>query len=166
MSRPPLFIFVGHSNSGKTTLVEKLLVELKACNLKVATIKHAHHTVELDTEGKDSWRYKQAGAAISMLVTHSALQLVADAVDRREPLQLAERFLGEVDLVLAEGFSHAPGPKIEVLRRTVGKPPRCALADGLIAMVTDCPEIYPELPHFGLDETAALADFLLRQDGR
>ena len=79
-----------------------------------------------------------------------------------EPLQLAERFLGEADMVLAEGFSHAPGPKIEILRRACGKPPRCALEDGLIAIVTDCPEIYPELPHFALDDLAGLAEFLLR----
>lgn len=108
---PPVFIFVGHSGSGKTTLVEKLLPELIRRGRRVATIKHAHHKVELDTEGKDSWRYKNAGATMSMLVTTNALQLVADAVDRREPLQLAERFLGEADMVLAEGFSHAPGPK-------------------------------------------------------
>ncbi len=165
MNPPSLFIFVGHSNSGKTTVVEKLLPELKRRGLSVATIKHAHHKVELDTEGKDSWRYKQAGADISMLVTSSALQLVADAVERREPRQLAERFLGEADMVLAEGFSHAPGPKIEVLRRAVGKPPRCAREDGLIALVSDCPEVYPELAHFGFDEIAALADFLLRQCG-
>ena len=159
---PPLFIFVGHSNSGKTTLVEKLLPELTRRGKRVATIKHAHHKVELDNEGKDSWRYKQAGAVMSMLVTTTALQLVADAVERREPQQLAERFLGEADLVLAEGFSHAPGPKIEIMRRACGKPPRCALEDGLIAIVTDCPEIYPELPHFALDDLAGLAEFLLR----
>ena len=159
---PPLFIFVGHSNSGKTTLVEKLLPELTRRGKRVATIKHAHHKVELDNEGKDSWRYKQAGAVMSMLVTTTALQLVADAVERREPQQLAERFLGEADLVLAEGFSHAPGPKIEIMRRACGKPPRCALEDGLIAIVTDCPEIFPELPHFALDDLAGLAEFLLR----
>ena len=158
-----VFTFVGHSGSGKTTLVEKLLPELKSRGLILATIKHAHHRVALDKEGKDSWRYKQAGAAMSMLVTADELQLVADAVDRREPAQLAERFLGEADMVLAEGFSHAPGPKIEILRRACGKPPRCALEDGLIAIVTDCPEIYPELPHFALDDLAGLAEFLLRQ---
>ena len=159
---PPVFIFVGHSNSGKTTFVEKLIPQLIARGQRVATIKHAHHTVELDTEGKDSWRYKNAGAALSMLVTTSALQLVADAVDRREPSELAERFLGEADIVLAEGFSHASGPKIEVLRRANGKPPRCAIGDGLIAIVTDCPEIYPELPHFPLDDASGMAGFLLR----
>ena len=163
---PPVFIFVGHSGSGKTTLVEKLLPELKGRGLRLATIKHAHHKVALDKEGKDSWRYKQAGAAMSMLVTADELQLVADAVDRREPAQLAARFLGEADLVLAEGFSLASGEKIEILRRECGKPPRCAVADGLIAMVTDMDEIYPELPHFALDDISGLADFLLRRGGR
>ena len=161
INTPPVFIFVGHSGSGKTTLVEKLLPELTARGLQLATIKHAHHKVVLDKEGKDSWRYKQAGAVMSMLVTTSELQLVADAVDRREPLQLAERFLGEADMVLAEGFSLAAGDKIEILRRACGKPPRCTIEDGLIAIVTDMDEIYPELPHFALDDIAGLADFLL-----
>jgi len=163
---PPVFIFVGHSGAGKTTLIEKLLHELSARGLRLATIKHAHHKVALDTEGKDSWRYKKAGAAMSMLVTSDELQLVADAVDRRSPAQLAERFLGEADLVLAEGFSHAEGVKIEILRRACEKPPRCALEDGLIAIVTDMDEIYPQLPHFALDEIAGLADFILSQRPR
>ena len=163
---PPVFMFVGHSGSGKTALVEKLLPELTGRGLQVATIKHAHHRVELDKEGKDSWRYKQAGAVMSMLVTATELQVVADAVDRREPAQLAERFLGEADLVLAEGFSLTPGDKIEVLRRELGKPPRCAVEDGLIALVTDIDEIYPQLPHFALDDIAGLADFMLRHVGR
>ncbi|MCL1861697.1 MAG: molybdopterin-guanine dinucleotide biosynthesis protein B [Proteobacteria bacterium] len=159
---PPVFIFVGHSNSGKTTLIERLIPELARRGIRVATIKHAHHKVQLDTEGKDSWRYKNAGAALSMLVTTNALQLVADAIEEREPVQLARRFLGEADIVLAEGFSHVPGPKIEVLRRGLGKPPRCEIGDGLIAIATDCPEVYPELPHFTLDDLEALANFLLQ----
>jgi molybdopterin-guanine dinucleotide biosynthesis protein B len=157
---PPVFIFVGHSNAGKTTFVERLVAEFARRGQVVAAIKNAHHTVALDDEGKDSWRYKQAGAAMSMLVTTGALQLVADADDRREPLELTRRFLFDADIVLAEGFSQAAGPKIEVLRRETGKPPRCALADGLIALVSDRPEVYPELPHFGLDDIAGLADFL------
>jgi molybdopterin-guanine dinucleotide biosynthesis adapter protein len=160
---PPVCIVVGHSGAGKTTLIEKLLHELSARGLRLATIKHAHHKVALDTEGKDSWRYKQAGATMSMLVTADELQLVADAVDRRSPAQLAERFLGEADLVLAEGFSHAEGVKIEILRRACEKPPRCTLDDGLIAIVTDMDEVYPQLPHFALEEIAGLADFILLQ---
>lgn len=158
---PSVFIVVGHSGSGKTTLVEKLLPELSGRGLRVATIKHAHHKVVLDTPGKDSFRYKQAGAVMSMLVTSNELQLVADAVDQREPGQLAERFLGEADLVLAEGFSHCAGMKIEVLRRENGKPPRCTIEDGLVAMVTDMDEVYPQLQHFGLEDIAAIAQFML-----
>lgn len=163
---PPVFMFVGHSGSGKTALVEKLLPELTSRGLQVATIKHAHHRVELDKEGKDSWRYKQAGAVMSMLVTATELQVVADAVDRREPAQLAERFLGEADMVLAEGFSLTPGDKIEVLRRECGKPPRCGVEDGLIAIVTDMDEIYPQLLHFALDDISGLADFLIQHNGK
>jgi molybdopterin-guanine dinucleotide biosynthesis adapter protein len=158
---PNVFIFVGHSGSGKTTLIEKLLRELSGRGLRVATIKHAHHKVVLDTPGKDSWRYKQAGAVMSMLVTSNELQLVADAVDRREPEQLAQRFLGEADLVLAEGFSHAAGMKIEVLRRGCSTAPRCVIEDGLIAMVTDVEGIYPELPHFPLDDINGIVRFML-----
>ena len=160
---PPVFIFVGHSGSGKTTLIEKLLHELTGRGVRVATIKHAHHKVVLDTPGKDSWRYKQAGAAMSMLVTSNELQLVADAVEQREPEQLARRFLGEADLVLAEGFSHATGAKIEVLRRECAKPPRCTVEDGLIALVTDMEGVYPQLPHFALDDIAGIVRFMLEK---
>jgi GTPase SAR1 family protein len=73
---PKVFIFVGHSGAGKTTLIEKLLRELSGRGLRVATIKHAHHKVVLDTPGKDSWRYKQAGAVMSMLVTSNELRLL------------------------------------------------------------------------------------------
>ena len=154
---------VGHSGSGKTTLVEKLIREMRARGVKVATIKHAHHKVELDTPGKDSFRYKDAGAVMSMLLTRDALQLVADAKVEREPEQLAQRFLGEADMVLAEGFSHAPGAKIEVLRRACDKPPRCAIEDGLVAIVTDMDEVYPQLPHFGLEDIAGITDFVLQR---
>jgi molybdopterin-guanine dinucleotide biosynthesis protein B len=157
---------VGHSGSGKTTLVEKLILELCVRGLKVATIKHAHHKVELDTPGKDSFRYKDAGAVMSMLLTRDALQLVADATEQREPEQLAQRFLGEADLVLAEGFSHAPGAKIEVLRRACDQPPRCAVEDGLIVMVTDMDEAYPQLPHFALDDVIGIVDFILQRAAR
>jgi molybdopterin-guanine dinucleotide biosynthesis protein B len=160
---PKVISIVGHSGSGKTTLVEKLIRELCVRGVKVATIKHAHHKVELDTPGKDSFRYKDAGAAMSMLLTRDALQLVADAKTERDPRQLAQRFLGEADIVLAEGFSHAPGAKIEMLRRACDKPPRCAVEDGLIAMVTDMDEAYPQLPHFGLEDIGRIVDFILQR---
>lgn len=159
-----LISIVGHSGCGKTTMMVALIRELSQQGLRVATIKHAHHKVELDTPGKDSYRHKEAGAALSMLLTRDALQLVADATLERAPEQLARRFLGEADVVLAEGFSHAPGLKIEVLRRECGKPARCCIEDGLIALVTDMDEVYPQLPHFGLEDVSGIADFVLRQN--
>ncbi len=154
---------VGHSGSGKTTLVEKLIRELSTRGIKVATIKHAHHQVQLDTPGKDSHRYKQAGAAMSMLVTGNQLQLIADVTESKTPAALAQRFLGEADMVLAEGFSLDSGAKIEVMRRAHGKPPRCNIEDGLIAVVTDMEEIYPSLPHFGLEDITGIVQFMLEQ---
>ncbi len=161
INHPPLFIFVGHSGSGKTTFIERLIPELNARNLRIATIKHAHHKVTLDNEGKDSARYSKAGAEMSLLLTTDALQLVAKTDARRSPKELAARFLGEADLILAEGFSHAIGEKIEVFRAAVNRPPRCELADNLIAMISDSAEAHPSLPHFSLDGIKSVADFLI-----
>jgi molybdopterin-guanine dinucleotide biosynthesis protein B len=160
---PKVFNIVGNSGSGKTTLVEQLIRELSSRGLRVATIKHAHHKVVLDTPGKDSYRNKEAGAVMSMLVTSSQMQLVADLTEGREPEQLAERFLEGADLVLAEGFSLAPGAKIEVLRRECGKPSRCTTEDGLIAVVTDMDEVHPQLPHFSLDDINGVVEFILQR---
>lgn len=156
-----LISIVGHSGSGKTTLIEKLLPLLNAAGLKVATIKHTHHQVPLDTPGKDSWRFKQAGAGASMLVTPQALQLVADMPAPHDPLLLAQRYFSDVDLVLAESFSQADCPKIEVLRATCSVVPRSS--EGLIALVTDVAAVHAHLPHFALDDVDDIAKFILAQ---
>jgi molybdopterin-guanine dinucleotide biosynthesis protein B len=160
-SSPVVIAIVGHSGSGKTTLIEQLLPRLNATGLRVATIKHTHHQVQLDTPGKDSWRFKQAGAAASMLVTPQALQLIADTAAPHDPVQLAQRYLGDMDLVLAESFSDATCPKIEVLRAACSATPRCN--DGLIAMITDVEEAHPHLPHFAPDDVEGIARFILSQ---
>ena len=156
-----LISIVGQSGSGKTTLIEKLLPVLNEAGLKVATLKHTHHQVPLDTPGKDSWRFKQAGAMGSLLVTPLALQLVVDTSGPGDPVLLAQRYFSDADLVLAESFSDADCPKIEVLRAACSKIPRCG--DGLIALVTDVVAVYPHLPHFVPDDVAGIAKFILAQ---
>jgi molybdopterin-guanine dinucleotide biosynthesis protein B len=156
-----LISIVGRSGGGKTTLIEKLLPVLIVAGLKVATIKHTHHQVLLDTPGKDSWRFKQAGAMASMLVTPQALQLVADMPAPHDPVLLAQRYFSDADLVLAESFSEADCPKIEVVRAACSTTPRCR--DGLIAMVTDVATAHPHLPHFALDDVEGIAKFILAQ---
>ena len=155
--------FVGHSGSGKTTLLEKLVLELTRRGLRVATIKHAHHTVQFDTQGKDSWRYTQAGAMVSMLVSGDSVQLVATGVAECEPQQLAKRFSNEADLVLVEGFSQLNGAKIEVLRRACSAVSRCDVAEGLIALVTDVDEAHTQLPHFGFEDISGIIEFILHR---
>ncbi len=159
-----LISIVGYSGSGKTTLIEKLLPMLNSAGLKVATIKHTHHQVPLDTPGKDSWRFKQAGAVASMLVTPQALQLVVDMSAQHDPVWLAQRYFSDVDLVLAESFSQVDCPKIEVLRAACSATPRSS--EGLIAMVTDVATVYPHLPHFALDDVDGIVKFILAQAGR
>lgn len=156
-----LVSIVGHSGSGKTTLIEKLLPVLNRAGLKVATIKHTHHQVPMDTPGKDSWRFKQAGAVASMLVTPQALQLVADMPAPHDPLLLAQRYFSDVDLVLAESFSQVDCPKIEVLRAACSSVPRCD--EGLIALVTDVAGVQTHLPHFAPDDVDDIAQFILAQ---
>lgn len=155
----PIVSIVGKSNSGKTTLLEKLIPALRRRGYRVGTIKHhAHADFEIDYPGKDTWRHYQAGAEAVLISAPGKMALIERSPATVPPVtELAGR-LTNVDLVLTEGFKLDAAPKIEVVRAARSRQPLCAPAD-LVALVTDLP-LDLAVPRFGLDETEALADFI------
>jgi len=158
----PIVSIVGRSNSGKTTLVEKLVARLSAEGLRIATIKHSHHQPELDTPGKDSWRHKQAGAVTTFLIGPKQMMMVADVQEQLNPNEIARRYCEGFDLVLVEGYNSLPGAKIEVVRAARSTALRCAVEE-LIALVTDVDglDASVSIPHFDLDDDQGVAAFIL-----
>ena len=156
---PPVLAIVGRSNSGKTTLIERMVAMLSAQGMRVATIKHSHHQPQMDTPGKDSWRHRQAGAACAFLIGPEAMQMVCNMADEASPQWVAERYCAGFDLVLVEGYASLPGAKIEVVRKERSCEPRCDLTD-LIALVTDVEGLSGDLPQFTPDNVAAVVRFV------
>jgi molybdopterin-guanine dinucleotide biosynthesis protein B len=154
---PVILSIVGKSGSGKTTLIEKLVPELKRRGMRIGTIKHSAHKIEMDKPGKDSWRHKQAGADTVMVVAPHTIAMVKSMPSAN--LQGIEKYFDDVDLVLTEGFKSGPMPKIEVFRQAAHSEPLCRGDDQLIAFVTDT-TIDLGVPAFGLDDVAQLADLI------
>ncbi|HEY8709107.1 MAG TPA: molybdopterin-guanine dinucleotide biosynthesis protein B, partial [Burkholderiaceae bacterium] len=115
--------FCGYSGSGKTTLVEQLIVRLKLAGQRVSVVKHAHHAFDIDHEGKDSWRHRQAGAFEVVIASDRRLAKIREFEVRTEPTVhqlIAELY--DCDWVLVEGFKRAALAKIEIWRAATGRP--------------------------------------------
>jgi len=162
MPQAPIVSVVGRTNSGKTTLIEKLIPALAARGLRVATIKHHHHgDFQADHSGKDSWRHAQAGAVATALAGTHRVAVFQRVETELSPEQIAQLFVVRPDLVLTEGYKDSLFPKIEVIRRAQGVEPLCRKEDQLIALVTDGAwEL--GVPRFGLDDAEELAAFLIQ----
>jgi molybdopterin-guanine dinucleotide biosynthesis protein MobB len=133
---------VGHKNAGKTTLLVALAREYKRLGRRVATIKHASHPALVDREGTDTWRHFHEGSTERTLIAAPDMRVLFErAPDDTDPETLARRYMGDVDLVLVEGFKRAPLPKVEVYRKGIGVPPLFdpsqPNAGDWIAIVTD-----------------------------
>lgn len=155
----------GSKNCGKTGLMERLVAEVCARGLSVSTLKHAHHSTDVDQPGRDSYRHRQAGAQEVLLASPHRWALMHELRDAPEP-PLSELLtkLSPVDLVLIEGYKAAPHPKIEAHRAETGKP-LLSPANASIRAVAADSEVDTALPRFDLDDTRAIADFILREVG-
>ena len=162
--------FCGYSGSGKTTLIEQLIARLRLAGQRVSVVKHAHHDFDIDHEGKDSWRHRQAGAFEVVIASDRRLAKIREYPRLETPTYhrlVAE--LADCDWVLVEGFKHAALPKIEVWRAATGKPAQYPTDPFVIAIATDSIDALPHptgLPVFQLDDIDAIAGFIQAQASR
>lgn len=157
-----IFGLAGWSGSGKTTLITRLLPELTSQGLSVSTLKHAHHSFDLDQPGKDSWRHRAAGAGEVMISSANRWALIHEHRGAPEARfdELVQR-MTPVDLLLVEGFKDVPFAKLEVHRPALGKPLLCRDNPDIVAVASDRPLAGLDLPLLGLDDVGAIARFIL-----
>lgn len=162
MTGPAIFGVTGWKNAGKTTLTERLVAEFVRRGWRVATIKHAHHAVDIDQPGTDSWRHRAAGASEVALVGGQRYAIMREQADAT----LAEVLprLAPCDLVLIEGFKGEPHPKIEV--RADDTRPMDAAVHNIVAIAADGRQGSGTLPWFPRDDIAGIADFIAARVGR
>ncbi|MCX6009723.1 MAG: molybdopterin-guanine dinucleotide biosynthesis protein B [Chloroflexi bacterium] len=154
---PPIVSIVGESKSGKTTLIEALISELKSRGHRIATIKHSVHRLNFDKPDKDSWRHIQAGSNATAIVSPDQIVLIKPATQEPDLNEIARLFGEDYDIILAEGFKQSSVPKIEVHRKAVGPP--LSHINNLIAIATDEP-LGTKTRQFSLYDIKGLADLL------
>jgi len=154
---PPIVSIVGKSKSGKTTLIESVVAELKSRGYRVATIKHAHHCMTFDESGKDSWRHIQAGSEATAINSPDKIVLIKPVAEGVSLDEVASLFGEDYDIILTEGFKRGNAPKIEIHRQEIG-PPFGDIKD-LVAIVTDEP-LKTKDRQLSLQDVKGLADLL------
>jgi molybdopterin-guanine dinucleotide biosynthesis protein MobB len=154
----------GWKNSGKTGLMERLITEFVARGLRVSSVKHAHHSVDIDQPGKDSHRHRSAGASEVILATAARYAIMHENPAGEPPLSELLARLSPVDLVLVEGYKRDTHPKIEAHRHETAQP-LIAINDPTIRAVAANCDLAADCPVFDLDDTAAIADFILNDLG-
>jgi molybdopterin-guanine dinucleotide biosynthesis protein B len=151
------------SNSGKTTLIEKVVALLKTRGLRVAVVKHASEGFDLDTPGKDSWRFQQAGADAVVLVGPGRMALLRKIEREPSPAELA-RMAGDADIVIYEGFKQNAVNRIEVFRSNVsGGRPLCLDDPAFLALASDRAFDVP-MPRFDLNDAEGIAGFIMTHE--
>lgn len=160
---PPVFGIVGWKKSGKTTLVAALIVELAARGYRVAAMKHAHHAFDIDHPGRDSYRFRQAGARQVALGSSRRWAVMTELANGQGEPTFTELLahLGPCDIVLVEGWKGAPFPKIEARSaRTLTREPLAHDDPHIVAVAADTQTDAGGLRLFDLADAAAMADFI------
>jgi molybdopterin-guanine dinucleotide biosynthesis adapter protein len=161
-SHSPLIGIAGWKNSGKTTLVTRLVAEFSGRGLSVATIKHAHHAFQIDDGETDSARHRRAGAGQVAIVSAARWAVVRELRENPEPkLEDIIARLEPCDLIIIEGYKRAPIPKIEVRRSAaMGSGSLSDTDPHVIAIAADHEVTHAGLPVFALDAIGGIADFI------
>jgi molybdopterin-guanine dinucleotide biosynthesis protein B len=149
---------VGKSESGKTTLLESLIAELKQRGYKVAIVKHSHHANDLDTASKDTWRFTQAGSELSAINSLDHLAIYKKMDRYFDPQEISDFILWDYDLILTEGFKGSIYPKIELHRSEQGEELLTA-PEQLLAVVTD-KKLAVDVPQFSREDIKGIADLI------
>jgi molybdopterin-guanine dinucleotide biosynthesis protein B len=158
----PIISIVGKSDSGKTTLIEKLVPELTRRGHRVATVKHDVHGFEVDREGKDSWRHKKAGAHTVVISSPEKVALIRDVERDLSLAEIRDKLIQDVDLILSEGYKRDAQPKIEIFRKEKHQELLCAKEDTLIAIVSD-QTFNVGVPCFDLEDMKGLSTFIEKE---
>ena len=158
-----LYGVVGWKNAGKTGLMERLVSEITGRGFSVSTVKHAHHVFDVDHPGKDSYRHRAAGASEVLLASRKRVALMQELRGADEPalVELLDK-LAPVDLILIEGYKGEAHPKIEAHRAETGKP---LIVDETVRAVASDVPLELDRPVFDLNDTSAIADFILAEVG-
>ncbi|MGJ8603455.1 MAG: molybdopterin-guanine dinucleotide biosynthesis protein B [Marivita sp.] len=160
-----LYGVTGWKNAGKTGLMERLVTEITGRGFAVSTVKHAHHTFDVDHPGKDSHRHRVAGATEVLLASRNRFALMHELRDEDEPtLEFLLSKLAPVDLVLVEGYKRDRHPKVEAHRAETGNT-LIAPGDPTIRAVASDTPMALDRPVFDLNDTVAIADFILSEVG-
>jgi molybdopterin-guanine dinucleotide biosynthesis protein B len=159
-----LFGLAGWSGSGKTTLMKALLPELIGRGVTVSTIKHAHHSFDVDQPGKDSFEHRRAGATEVMVASSNRWALMHELRGDDEPgLDALVARMKPVDLLLVEGFKRHAHPKLEIHRPSNGKSLLCTDDPNIVAVASDTPLAGLAVPRLDLNDAPAIADFILNR---
>tara|TARA_A100001011_G_scaffold372048_1_gene430036 strand:+ start:106 stop:603 length:498 start_codon:yes stop_codon:yes gene_type:complete len=157
-----VFGIIGWKNSGKTGLMERLVDEISSRGFTISTIKHAHHTFDIDQKGKDSFRHRLAGAQEVLLSSQKRWALIHELRNELEPsLKSLLHKLSPVDLVLVEGYKHESYLKLEAYRVENKKAPLALTDSDIIAIASDTVHADLDLPVFNLNRASDIATFIL-----